>query len=318
MGETTGSRQATNDLLLPGPQPPLTHFGATLLRHVVVTGLRYTLYHLGLAVPDKPPIRIHQLQLYLDSSAVERMLDGQPAGPAVAAALVDPLGVAPAREVGPTGAAFFHRLRLRRARHRRLPRPEQLPTSSTSALEYHFRCHLSACLPALNNALLDEVLTVLERRRHRRRGTVEPALGAAAAAWAAGRRTRLERLGPPDPFTPSWLAEVPAIDREGLSHPAKRDAGRGRFREVYREVLDGLRSTLTAMGEAAHADGVIDQREDLFFLPFELLGDLAGSDKPPWLDAAVLRNRAEYFGLVRAADGPTEAAWSASPLNLMP
>jgi hypothetical protein len=72
------------------------------------------------------------------------------------------------------------------------------------------------------------------------------------------------------------------------------------------------------MGKAAHADGVIDHKDDLFFLPFELIGDLAGPGKPPWLDAAVLRNRAEYFGLVGTADDSTEADWNTSPLNPLP
>ena len=69
---------ATNDLLLPGVQPPLSHFGATLLRHVVVTGLRYTLYHLGLPLPDKAPLRIDRLRLYFDTRALAGLLDETP------------------------------------------------------------------------------------------------------------------------------------------------------------------------------------------------------------------------------------------------
>ena len=79
---------ANNDLLLPGTQPPVSHFGVTLLRHVVVTGLRYTLYHLGLDLPDKAPLRIHALRLYFDAPAVRQLLDGYGAGRAVAGALI--------------------------------------------------------------------------------------------------------------------------------------------------------------------------------------------------------------------------------------
>jgi hypothetical protein len=319
MGDRAGAERSTSDLLLPGPQPPLTHFGVTLLRHVVVTGLRYSFYHLGLPLPDKAPIRIHQLRLYLDGEALEGLLGGQPEGEAVAGALVDPGGVAGADERVPTGAAFFHRQRLRWARRRDLPLFEPPPPDSAATLEYHFRDQLSRCSPKLNDALLDEVLTVLERRRRRRRGVrLDDCLGPAAGDWVARRHPRLDRLGSPDPFTPSWAVEQPSIDEALVPRGVARDGGRGRFRELYRQTLDGLRPTLAAIADAARDNGISDHLDDLYFLPFELLGDMTRDDRPPWLAASLLRNRAEYFGLAQGADPATVAAWTAAPLHPLP
>lgn len=306
---------ATSDLLLPGEQPPLTHFGATLLRHVVVTGLRYSLYHLGLRLPDKAPIRIDQLRLYLDAGALAKLLESAAGGRAVLGALTDPAGTATDDEATPAGAAFFHRQRLRWARRRDLPRAKPASTESITALEYHFRQQLAHYLPALNDALLDEVVTSLARRKRRRQGrSLAPCLGSAAAAWTAGRPTRLERLGAPDPFVPSWAEAPVALDpRAAGAH--RHDGGRGRFREFYRQALDALRPTLLAIGDAALAGGVVDHRDDLFFLPFELLDDLTTGTKPAWLSASVLRNRGEYFGLHQGADEAARTAWDAAPVE---
>lgn len=315
------SPPTSTDLLLPGPQPPLTHFGATLLRHVVVTGLRYTLYHLGLPLPDKAPIKFRQLRLELDGDALHDLLDGTPEGRAVAAALEDPAGCDADGVRQPTGAAYFHRQRLRWARRRDLPPIDPPAEASASALERRFREQLSACLSVLDDALLDEVLAVLQRRALRRRGASPvPTVGPAAAAWLAGgragERARLDRLGDADPFVASWAASVPQM--AAPSTPPTRAAGRGRFRELYRQALDGWRLTLLALAARAHGQGVVEHPEDLFFLPFELLGELTVDHRPGWLDVAVLRNRAEYFGLVGAASTAERAAWAAAPLRPLP
>lgn len=305
---------ATNELLLPGEQPPLSHFGVTLLRHVVVTGLRYTLYHLGLPLPDRAPLRIEGLRLYFDAGAAGRLLDGSPEGRAVRGAIVDPGGAAGDDERAPVGAAFFHRMRLWWGRRRSLPADPAPPGGSVVALEHHFRQQLALYLPALNDALLDEVVTALARRGRRARGRrPAPALGSAAAAWSAGGRPRLDRLGAPDPFVASWAEDEPEVARPGCA--IARDGGRGRFRETYRQALEAWRPTLRAVGEAALANGVVDHRDDLFFLPFELLDDLTTDTQPAWLPAAVLRNRGEYFGLVQSADEATRARWAAAAVE---
>jgi len=313
MGTSLPAR-ASSDLLLPAPQPPLTHLGATLLRHVVVTGLRYTLYHLGLPLPDKAPIRIHELRLYLDGEALDRLLASAAGGPALAGALSEPGGVAATGERAPRGAVFFHRQRLRWARRRRLPGSRPPAPRSAESLEARLRRHLVEHLPALNDAFLDETLTALDRRRRRRRGAdLQPCLGPAAGAWMRGHDAPLTGLGPPDAFRRSWAESPVAVDRPAT--PLGADGGRGRFREVYRQTLDHLRPHLGMISDSALGRGVTGHRDDIFFLPFELLGDLTREDKPQWLDGAVLSNRAEYFGLVHGADEATLATWQASPLN---
>lgn len=316
MAAPPSARGATSDLLLPGAQPPLSHFGATLLRHVVVTGLRYSLYHLGQPLPDKVPLRIDRLRLYFDGTALSRLLDATADGRALSRALNAPGGAAADDEEVPAGAVFFHRQRLRWARRRRIQRPVPASTDSVTALEYHFRQQLAQCLPALNDALLDEVVTVLGRRKRRQRGaTLLPCLGAAAASWLSGHQTQLDRLGPPDPYVPSWAEGPPEIDASTRATNWRREGGRGRFRERYRQVLDIVRPTLVALGAAALANGVVDHQDDLFFLPFELLDDLTVDAKPAWLSAAVLRNRGEYFGLQRDVEEATREAWNAAPIE---
>src|SRR5258706_3258425 len=67
LGAAPEARPAySRSLLLPGPLPPLSHFGITLLRYAVGTGLRYALYHLGLPLPDSPPVKIIRLRPDLD------------------------------------------------------------------------------------------------------------------------------------------------------------------------------------------------------------------------------------------------------------
>ena len=221
-----------------------------------------------------------------------------------------------AGERQPAGAAFFHRQRLRWARRRRPVHLHPPPEDTLPALESHFREQLSRALPGLGDALLDEILTVLSRRRRRGRGKVlSGCVGPQAEAWLRGRKPELEQLGAPDPFAASWAETQPDVERPVRAARGRRDGGRGRFREIYRRALSGLRPVLIALGDGACERGVVGHPDDLFFLPFELLGDFTGEEKQPWLDAAVLRNRAEYFGLVRQADPATASAWAAAPLH---
>src|SRR3954447_3511126 len=105
-------------LLIPGPLPPLSHLGVTLLRHAAGTGLRYTLYHLGLPVPEVPPFRTIRLRLYLDARELRSLLTHTPGGEDVLAALLEPGGTGTSPQViRPLSSALgFHRLRLLRFR----------------------------------------------------------------------------------------------------------------------------------------------------------------------------------------------------------
>src|SRR5258706_12702761 len=47
----------SRSLLLPGPLPPPSHFGITLLPYALGTGLRPPPYHLGCPRPASPPVR---------------------------------------------------------------------------------------------------------------------------------------------------------------------------------------------------------------------------------------------------------------------
>ena len=104
----------SRSLLVPGPQPPLSHLGATLMRHVVGTVVRYSLYQLGLPMPDGPPVRILRLRVFLDAAPLLATLRTQPAGPEVVAALISPRGAGDLdAEAGRVrAAAALHRARL--------------------------------------------------------------------------------------------------------------------------------------------------------------------------------------------------------------
>ena len=65
-------------LLFPGPLPPNSHFGVTLLRHVLATGLRSALHRLGLPLIPAAPVRIVGLRLYLDRDALADQLGDAP------------------------------------------------------------------------------------------------------------------------------------------------------------------------------------------------------------------------------------------------
>ncbi|MEZ5330732.1 MAG: hypothetical protein R2991_01470 [Thermoanaerobaculia bacterium] len=295
-------------LLLPGPQPPMTHLGVTLLRHAVVTGLRYAFHQLGLPLPEPAPVCIDGLRLGLcPRHRIEGIAD-DPRLAAVVGALEDPAGSA-ASPIALRGALAFHRLRLRLLPRKPGTRDDGSPLGV-----------LRRYLPGLQDALLAEVVASLLRRGRRARGAeVGATQSREAARWLARRTTRLSRLGPPDPYRPSWDAGPPSFSpAEVVGGAATRDPLRGRFRESWRAAASALHPVLRELGERACRRGVAEHPEDPFFLPLQVLDDLAGERRPEWLTGAILTNRAEYFGLLRAADDETRNAWERAPLALLP
>ena len=310
-------------LLTPGPLPPLSHLGATLLRHAVGSGLRYAFYLLGLPVPEAPPARIVRLRLYLDDVKLAALLGRAPGGEEVAAALADPggSGSLPPVAHGLAAAAAFHRLRLR------LPRRSGARETRAAAgsggldapqvLAERFRAELSRGLPYTNEALLADLLAALARRKRRARGEeMPPVLSPTARRLLAGHRVDLHRFGPPDLLLPSWaetpdraaaaVTAVTAATQAALAAsplPAA-DPLRGRFRESYRILLDRLRPLYLAMAASAVTRGLLDSPEDAFFFPLDLADDLAQEQRPAWLDGAVRANRAEHEGLKRSPAPP--------------
>lgn len=321
----------SRSLFLPGPLPPATHLGVTLQRHCVVAGLRYTLYHLGFSPPETPPVRIFQLRLYLDVAALKEALAGSRGAGEIGGALVDPRGAlqtsAQAGEVA--AAALFHRLRLTLFRRRRLPILTE-PDDGATAWKL-FRAGMTRWLDPLNDAFLTETLAARSRRRRRAQGKAVPAtLPQQAWAFRAGRDCRLASLGTPDLAAPSWehdragRDEARAVLAEEPLPP--RDPARGLFRETFRDMLSKLAPTYLVLADRAAARGLVDDPEDAFFVPFDLAGDLAGEERPGWIDEAVESNRREhrsYFDVggpadeldrppqvASALDEQPEAAWS--------
>lgn len=302
-------------LLLPGDQPPLTHLGATLLRHAVDSGLRYAFHNLGLSPPEPAPICIERLRLGL---CPRRRIEGVAADDRLAAlvgALEDPGGAA--RLPGTLrGALLFHRARLRLAP--KGPDRRRRDGSPAAVLRRH--------LPALRDALLAELAAALHRRHLRSRGVdLAPVQSRESARWLAGRPADLTRLGVPDPYHAAWSVEPPVWYRGAGTAPAAGvfpalpvDPLRGRFRESWRAAASELHPVLHELGAAARRRGVVGHPEDPFFLPLQVLGDLAGEGRPDWIAAAVLSNRAEYFALLRDAEDGARRAWDLSPLAPLP
>lgn len=301
-------------LLLPGPLPPLSHFGVTLLRHAVGTGLRYSLYHLGLPVPEGAPVKIVRLRLYLDARELRSLLTTAPGGPEVVAALLEPgeTGSQPAVARPLAAALSFHRVRLlpfRPPSHR----PSVLDGRETPEdLWRRFRDRLSRALNRTNDALLADLVSAIDRRALRARGEdVPPVLS--KGAWTLRTRGRgdLRRFGLPDPMTPCWLEqpELATAARHALEpHPMPgHDRYRGRFREAWRAALSQLTPLYRALASAAAERGYLNHPDDAFFLPLDTAEDLAAAHKPAWIEDAVRNNRAEYDSLRKAAE----------PLDLM-
>ncbi len=316
---------SSRSLLLPGPQPPLAHFGATLLRHVVTTGLRYALHSLGAPMPERAPVRIVRLRLYLDREKLEAALGDAPSTGALAGALLEPggRGVVPAGAGALRGAAAFHRwrLRLRLARRARMPR-QPGPDAAAADLWRHLRATISGLQPALGDALLGELLAALARRAARARGRrIAPAVGRQAFAVLAGQNPDLASLGVADPLVGPWsespgvtehvarrLGEGPAIRTPRRAHPL-----RGEFREAYRRALNPIRAAYLRLASDARRHGLIEEIGDAFFIPFDLAENLAADRPPAWLPQAVSANRAEYQSLADAASPAESIGRGAEP-----
>ena len=246
-------RTLSRSLLVPGPQPPLSHLGASLMRHVVGTVVRYSLYQLGLPMPDGPPVRILRLRVFLDAVPLAAALRSHPGGAEVMQALLLPGG---AGELDSSAgrvraAASLHRARLaafgpRRGRVGAGAAPAGAtrdaavaaasgqvagapgasstgePTSQTrEQLWAAVGAVLSGQIPYLCDAALGELVTSLGRRRLRHRGN-DPggALGLVAMQAHQGRAPDLTALGALDPMAPSWAESSVAPDE--ISSRAQR------------------------------------------------------------------------------------------------
>jgi hypothetical protein len=296
-------------LLLPGPLPPLSHFGVTLLRHAVATGLRYSLYHLGLPMPEAAPVKIIRLRLYLDARELRCLLTQTPGGADVVAALLEPgeFGSQPAVARPLAAALSFHRVRLLPFRAP-VVRPTELGGGETPEELWHrFRDRLSRVLNRTNDALLADVISAIDRRELRARGEdVPPVLSMGAWTLRTRGRGELARFGLPDLLAPSW-AEEPNLARAARQALERQpvpghDRYRGRFREAWRAALTQLAPFYRALAGSAAGRGLLAEPDDAFFIPMEAAGDLTAAHKPAWIDSAVRGNRAEYDSLRKAAE----------------
>ncbi len=299
--------------------PPHSHFGVTLLRHVVATGLRSALHRLGLPLIAAAPVRIVELRLYLDRDALARELGDAPGAAAAIAALLDPGGAAQPTPGSArlAGAGLLHRLRLGRSAPPRPPVEE-------------LRATLSALLPALSDAVLAEILGALARRRDRAAGKQRPnCLGREAWRFWNGLPARLERLGPPEALLPSWATSGAPAPPPPAGEPPPKNRHRGRFREQYRAALDLLTPIYRRLAEEATERGLLDDPSDAFFLPLDLADDLAANHRPDWLAPAVAANRREYMACRTRPSPPDRIdpdgdpggdpeTWDLCPLNPLP
>jgi hypothetical protein len=293
-------------LLLPGPLPPISHFGVTLLRHAVGSGLRYALYHLGLPVPETPPVEIIRLRLYINAKALRPLLTPAPGGADVVAAILEPGGTGsrPAEARTLVDALSFHRLRLLPFRVPARRHVELRGQETPEELWGRFRQRLDRVLRRTNDALLADLISSIDRRALRARGeAVPPVLSRAAWNLRTRGRGNLRRFGLPDVMVPSW-EEEPALC-EGTRHALAphsvpgHDRYRGRFREAWRVALSELAPIYRALAASAVHHGLLKEPDDAFFLPFEAVCQLARGQRS-WLEA--MDNRAEYADARKAAE----------------
>lgn len=296
-------------LLIPGPLPPMSHLGVTLLRQAVGTGLRYSLYHLGLPLPDVPPARIVRLRLYLSGKDLRPLLSDAPGGEEILGALLEPEGAArlPAVPQRLASALAFHRARLLRFRPpaRRTSAPRE--NADPEQLWHLFRSTLARLLPQVGDALLADLIAAINRRAARAAGKhVPPVVSRAAWSLRTEGRADLRLFGQPDILAPSWARspELAEAARRALEkHPLPvHDRYRGRFREAWRAALDRLAPIHGALARQAAERGILDSPGDAFFLPLDLLGELAAPERPTGLQITVRANRSEYDSLRRAAE----------------
>ena len=250
-------RTLSRSLLVPGPQPPLSHLGASLMRHVLGTVVRYSLYQLGLPMPDGPPVRILRLRVFLDAVPLAAALRSHPGGAEVMQALLLPGGAGELDSAAGRvrAAASLHRARLaafgpRRGRvgagaappgatrdaaveaasgevagHPGGASPTSEPAGQTREQLWAAICSvMSGQMPYLCDAALGELVTSLGRRRLRHRGK-DPggALGLVAMQAHQGRGPDLTALGPLDPMAPSWAESAVTLDE--IANRARRARG---------------------------------------------------------------------------------------------
>lgn len=280
--------------------------------------MRYTLYHLGFPVPERPPVKIIQLRLYLDTEALESHLEDHAGAVELGAALLDPRGVQARGEHSGevAAAALFHRLRLKVFKRRR-PRISSGGLAGEEAWKV-FRAGVTRWLDVLNEAFLADTLAARSRRRRRGEDKpVEATLPREAWRFRAGRDCRLASLGSPDFYAPGWdqdrAARELALTTLAGDPVPPLEGRRGLFRERWREMLSQLREPYLAMAAAAVEQGRIDSPDDAFFIPFDLAGDLVATDKPAWLEEAVGSNRVEYEGYLGKA-GPADQLDTVNPV----
>jgi hypothetical protein len=289
--------------------PPLSHLGVTLLRHAAGTGLRYALYHLGLPLPDAPPVRAVRLRPYLYGKDLRPLLTDAPGGEEVLGALLEPEGQAsfPAVPQRLAASLAFHRVRLLRFRPPSHRPPNLSGQETREELWEMFRSTLTRLLPRVGDALLADLIAALNRRSARAAGEhVPPVLSRAAWNLRSQGRASLALFGLPDILVPSWSTapERAEAARKALAgHPLPgHDRYRGRFREAWRAALDRLGPIYDLYARKAAGRGLLDSPEDACFLPFDLAGDLTAPTRPGWLESAVRNNRAEYDSLRRALE----------------
>ena len=293
-------------LLLPGPLPPLSHVGVTLLRHAVGSGLRYALYHLGLPAPETPPVEIIRLRLYLDARALRSLLTHAAGGADVVAALLEPGGTGnrPAAARTLADALSFHRIRLMPLRVPTRRRVELRGDETPEELWRRFRERLDRVLVRTNDALLADLISSMDRRALRARGEdVPPVLSRAAWKLRTQGKENLRRFGLPDLMAPSWEEETALC--EGARHALApypvpgHDHYRGRFREAWRAALSELAPIYRALGASAVRHGLLKEPEDAFFLSVECVDNLVRGQRS-WLEA--MDNRTEYEGFRMATE----------------
>lgn len=300
-------------LLTPGPLPPLSPFGVTLLEHAAAESLRYALYHLGLPLPKATPFRTIRLRLYFDGRELRHLLADAPGGGDVVGALLEPGGIGerPAVSSSLSATVGFHRMRLAAFRPPGW-RGTELPEEGTpEELWRRFDGELSRRLPRLGDALLAELIAALNRRAARAAGEeTPPVLSRAAWRLRTGRGADLRLFGLPDPLAPSW-AETPdraeAAQRALAPHPVPgHDRYRGRFRGAWRALLSRLAPLQRALARSAAERGLLAVPEDACFLPFDRIGELglpqSSRERAHELADTVRKNRAEHESLRRAAE----------------
>lgn len=304
-------------LLTPGPLPPLSPLGATLLEHAAAESLRYALYHLGLPAPQAPlfrsPFQMIRRRLYFEGRELRHLLAETPGGCDVAGALLEPGGIGeqPAVSAPLAATVGFHRLRLLRFRPPTGRGPGLRAEGTPEELWRRFRGELSRRISSLGDAFLADLIAALNRRAARAAGEeAPPVLSRAAWRLRTGRSVDLRLFGPPDLLASSW-AEAPdraeSARRALAPHPVSGyDRYRGRFRHAWRALLGRLAPVQRALARSAVERGLLADPEDACFLPFDRAGDLGLPQPPPRLAGEladlVRQNRAEHESFRQAAE----------------